>query len=105
MKQQYNYEIVVESQLGPRHGMLYMEENDDIISGNLSLLGFKNRVSGERDGQIFRLRHQLRTLVSHFSCQTELDICGDTLSGRICFDRGSMKIHGKRAAKTEDRKS
>lgn len=99
---QYNYDIVVDSQLGPRHGTLLMSETDNAISGILSLLGFENKVSGKREGQMLYLQHKLRTFISHFSCQTELEMSGNALSGIIRFEHGSMKLRGKSAAEAEE---
>lgn len=101
MKQQYDYEIVVDSQLGPRHGKLSVEETDDVISGFLSLLGFENSVTGKREGKILCLHHKLRTLISQLTCQTNLELQENSLVGTIHSEFGSMKIHGQKKAGTE----
>lgn len=102
MKQQYDYDIIVDSQLGPRHGTLAMEENDDSISGILSLLGFENSIAGKREGQILYLHHKLRTLVSQLSCRSELELHENSLIGTIYSEFGSMKIRGKKMTETEN---
>ena len=101
IKQQYDYHIVVDSQLGPRQGTLTMEEHDNVISGILSLLGFENRVEGRREGRTLYLRHKLRTLVSQLSCQSELELQQDTLAGTIHSEFGSMEIRGEKITETE----
>ena len=101
MKQQYDYEIVVESQLGPRHGTLSMEETDDVVSGILSLLGFENSVTGKREGKKLCLHHKLRTLVSQLTCRTDLELQESSLTGTIHSEFGSMKIHGQKLTGTE----
>ena len=101
MKQQYDYEIVVESQLGPRHGTLSMEETDDVISGILSLLGFENSVTGKREGKKLCLHHKLRTLVSLLTCRTDLEMQENSLMGTINSEFGSIKIHGQKLTGTE----
>lgn len=101
MKQQYDYEIVVESQLGPRHGTLSMEETDDVVSGTLSLLSFENSVTGKREGKKLCLHHKLRTLVSQLTCRTDLEMQENFLMGTIHSEFGSMKIHGQKKQETE----
>lgn len=102
MKQQYDYKIVVDSQLGPRQGTLTMEENDNAISGILSLLGFENHVEGKREGRMLYLRHKLQTLVSLLSCQSELELQESGLAGIIHSEFGSMEIRGERITETEN---
>lgn len=101
MKQQYDYEIVVDSQLGPRHGTLSMEETDGVISGVLSLLSFENSVTGKREGKLLCLHHKLRTLVSQLTCRTDLEMQENSLMGTIHSEFGSMKIHGQKKQETE----
>ena len=40
------YSVVLQSQLGPRAGELLLQEDAQVVSGSLSLLGHCNRFSG-----------------------------------------------------------
>lgn len=91
----------MDSQLGLRRGTLTIEENDDAISGTLSLLGFENQVEGKREGQTLYLRHKLRTLVSLLSCQSELELQENSFTGTIRSEFGGMKIRGQRITEME----
>lgn len=41
------YKMVLESQLGPREGTLRLEEDNGLLKGTITLLGYENPVSGE----------------------------------------------------------
>lgn len=89
------YKIVLESQLGPREGTLRMEDQNGILRGTITLLGYDNPVSGEWTGEhSFRISHRLRTLVSDLSCISVFEMEGDTITGNLQNDRNVMKWHG-----------
>lgn len=91
------YKIVLESQLGPRNGTLQFEEQNGILTGIITLLGYENPVSGERTGKnSIRLSHNLHTQISDLSCVSVFEIDGDTITGTLQNDRNVMKWCGKK---------
>lgn len=90
------YDIVLDGQLGERHGILNWEERDSIVSGVLILLGFENPVYGKKCENRLELVHDLRTAVSTIACRTVLELQGETLCGMVCFASGNMKLFGQK---------
>lgn len=91
------YKVVLESQLGPRKGLICLEEQDGVITGVITLLGYENPVSGKRIGEhSIRLSHHLRTQVSDLSCVSIFEMDGDTITGTLKNDRNVMKWHGEK---------
>lgn len=91
------YKIVLESQLGPREGLLQLENQNGILKGTITLLGFENPVSGEWTGEhSIRLFHHLRTQISDLSCVSVFEIEGDTITGTLRNDRNVMKWNGEK---------
>lgn len=95
------YDIVLESPLGQRRGRLQWEDSGGKIRGVISLLGFDNPVTGERHGQTVFLRHELRTMLSHLSCQSELELHGRQFGGIVRSDHGTMPISGNMTGETD----
>ena len=52
------YAVMLQSQLGPRTGELMLQEDAQVVSGYLSLLGHQNRFSGSvlQEGKYLDLR-------------------------------------------------
>ena len=74
------YKVVLESQLGPREGMLRLKEQDGVLTGVIILLGYENPVSGEwTGGHSIRLSHHLHTQISDLSCVSVFELDGDTI--------------------------
>lgn len=93
------YKIVLESQLGPREGILRLEDRNELLKGTITLLGYENSVSGEWTGEhSIRLSHYLHTQISDLSCISRLEIQGDTITGTLQNDRNMMKWHGEKEA-------
>lgn len=91
------YKVILESQLGPREGLLQIEDENGIPKGILTLLGYENPVSGEWTGEhSFRLSHRLHTQVSDLSCVSVFELNGDRISGRLQNGRNVMKWHGEK---------
>lgn len=91
------YQIVVNSQLGPREGRLRLERNGTDVTGVLVLLGWENTVSGQcKQETRLVLHHRLRTAVSELNCQTILELDRGRLKGAVCTERGHMELHGER---------
>lgn len=93
------YKIVLESQLGPREGILRLEDRNELLKGTITLLGYENPVSGEWTGEhSIRLSHHLHTQISDLSCISRLEIQGDTITGTLQNGRNMMKWHGEKEA-------
>ena len=85
------YKIVLESQLGPREGILRLEDRNELLKGTITLLGYENPVSGEWTGEhSIRLSHHLHTQISDLSCVSRLEIQGDTITGTLQNGRNMM---------------
>lgn len=91
------YKIVLESQLGPREGMLQLEERDGALEGTITLLGYENPVSGQWIGEhSIRLSHGLHTQISDLSCISIFEMDGNTIVGTLQNDRNTMKWRGEK---------
>lgn len=91
------YRVVLESQLGPREGLLQIEDENGTPTGILMLLGYENPVSGEWTGDhSFRLFHHLHTQVSDLTCVSVFKLDGNRLSGVLQNGRNVMKWHGEK---------
>lgn len=91
------YKVILESQLGPREGMLQLKEEAGNPTGVLTLLGYENPVSGEWTGEhSFRLFHHLHTRVSDLSCVSVFETQGDQISGILQNEQNVMKWHGEK---------
>ena len=100
--QMEQYRIVLESQLGPRKGILQLEDQNGILKGTITLLGYENPVSGEWTGEhSIRLSHHLYTQISAFSCVSVFEMDGDTITGTLQNGRNVMKWHGERETGTK----
>lgn len=92
------YRIVLESQLGPREGILRLDGGEEgAVSGSITLLGMTNAASGHwvREG-IVQLFHHLHTRISDLECISVLKIEGDRLSGTLQNEGNTMLWHGER---------
>ena len=91
------YKMVLESQLGPREGTLRLEEDNGLLKGTITLLGYENPVSGEWIGEhSIRLFHHLQTKITNLSCVSIFEIEGGTITGILQNDWNVMKWHGER---------
>jgi hypothetical protein len=96
------YNMILESQLGPREGTLQLEDQDGVLKGTIGLLGFENPVTGQWTGEhSFRLSHHLRTLVSDLSCVSTLELEGNKIFGILRNDRNVMQWHGEKITRKE----
>lgn len=91
------YRIVLESQLGPRDGLLRLkEEKAGTVTGSITLLGVENAALGQWIGEhSLRLSHHLRTQVSDLECVSVFELDGDRISGTLQNDKTTMRWHGK----------
>ena len=95
------YDILLESPLGERSGALCWTERNGAVEGTLTLLGFENSVTGQREGRILTLTHPLRTVLSTLHCETRAELLGDALAGTVCFRRSQFRLRGKRSKEGE----
>lgn len=82
------YHMVLHSPMGPREGMLTIEESHGEIAGTLCILSHKLSVHGSRgtDGCLY-LIHQIITAVSEYPCQSILRDMGSRLAGELRMDQ------------------
>lgn len=97
------YRIVLESQLGPRPGILQLEEEKEgAVVGSITLLGVKNTALGEWIGEhVLRLSHHLRTRVSDLNCVSVFRLEGKRISGTLQNDKTTMLWHGEKVTDEE----
>ena len=88
------YQIILDSPLGHRPGMLTLWGENGPVAGTLSLLGFDNPVEGTREGPLLRLHHPLRTRVSRLDCETTLRTAEGTLEGTAQVGTTCMPVRG-----------
>ena len=91
-----SYDIVLDSQLGERHGTLTIDSEDGHVRGRISLVGFDNAVTGENRGGVLYLRHELSTLMSTLKCRSVICLAGETLTGTVETGGAVMKLRGTR---------
>lgn len=97
------YKIVLESQLGPREGLLCLEDQNGLLKGTITLLGYENPVLGEWIGEhSIRLFHHLRTRISDLSCVSVFEIEEDKITGILQHGLNVMKWHGGRESDKKD---
>lgn len=90
------YRLILESQLGPREGILQLTEDKGKAEGTLTLLGYENPVSGEwLSEDTLRLSHSLHTQVSDLICVSLLRIDNDKIVGTLKNETNVMKWHGE----------
>lgn len=100
-----SFSIVLDSQLGPRTGILSLEYDQKEVTGSLSILGVENPVTGEwLEGGRLRLSHSIHTRMNAFSCQSLLEFHQDQMTGTIWMDETKMRCYGKKIETDLNRK-
>ena len=94
-----HYDILLESPLGERSGTLRFTERNGAVEGTLTLLGFENSVTGQREGRILTLTHPLRTVLSTLRCETRAELRGDSLSGTVSSRWSQFHLLGTKTEK------
>ena len=76
------YQVTIQSQMGPREGVLTLLYQGNYITGLLELVGYVNKVQGVRgaDGML-HLFHPIQTVVSTIPCETVLNLQAGNLRG------------------------
>ena len=90
------YQVILESPLGERRGVLDLHGNGASVSGTLSLLGVDNPVSGSREGEMLLLRHTLHTSLNTLECTTQLREEDDALRGTVRVGGINMPLRGQK---------
>lgn len=98
------YQVILESPLGERGGILTLCENGEGVTGTLSLLGIENHVTGSWKGDTLALRHQLRTSLSTLACSTLLCKTDGVLQGTVRSGAVCMRLRGEEIKEKAERK-
>ena len=89
------YQVTIQSQMGPRKGVLTLRYRGDRVIGSLEMVGYVNTVQGVRteDGTI-HLVHPIRTVISTIPCETDLELHGGCLRGTTTSRTARMRWEG-----------
>lgn len=96
-----HYEVMLQSQLGPRAGELVLQEDTQAVSGYFSLLGHRNRFSGSvlQHGK-YLISGDLRSPVDKTPYDAIFTIQDGRLSGGLISRHGCWDLTGIRTAPT-----
>ena len=92
----YDYDIVVETELGERRGRLALHREAEGCRGMLHLLRADNEIRGEITGDgTVRLAGRIRTLLQNipFTAYGQLD--AQRIALTLCYGRRRLPIHGE----------
>ena len=78
------YQVILHSQMGPRTGLLTLEQRESYLKGSLLLMGYENTVRGilAEDGAV-HIFHPIRTAVGTLPCETVLMVENGKLCGMV----------------------
>ena len=95
------YAVMLQSQLGPRSGELVLQEDAQVVSGYLSLLGCRNRFTGSvlQSGK-YLISGALRSQVDKEPYDAILTVRDGRLSGGLITRHGCWDLTGVRAVPT-----
>lgn len=98
------YAVMLQSQLGPRSGELMLQEDAQVVSGYLSLLGYRNRFSGSvlQSGK-YLISGALRSPVDKESYDAILTVQDGRLTGGLITRHGCWDLTGIRAVPAASR--
>ena len=93
------YTVVLQSQLGPRAGELLLQEDTTAVSGELRLLGRRNRFSGSvlQSGK-YLITGALRSPVDREPYDAIFTVREGRLSGGVITPHGCWDLTGVQAA-------
>lgn len=89
------YQVRIQSQMGPREGVLTLSYQGSYVTGSLDLVGYVNTVQGVQaaDGTL-HLFHPIRTVVSTIPCETVLRLQVGSLRGTSTSRSARMRWEG-----------
>lgn len=91
----YNYDIVVDTELGERRGSLALRAQEQNCRGTLHLLRADNEVSGEiLDGGEVRLAGKLRTLLHSIPFTAHGWLDAQKIALTLCYGHRRLSIRG-----------
>ena len=93
------YAVILQSQLGPRTGELTLQEDAKVVSGYLSLLGYRNGFSGSvlEEGK-YLISGALRSPVDKEPYDALFTVRDGRLSGGLITRHGCWDLTGVRTA-------
>ncbi|MCI9121675.1 MAG: hypothetical protein HFG00_09165 [Oscillibacter sp.] len=93
------YTVVLQSQLGPRAGELLLMEDTQAVSGELCLLGRRNRFSGSvlQSGEKYLISGALRSRVDKVPYDAIFTVrqgrlCGGLVTRHGCWDLTGVEV-------------
>ena len=89
------YQVTIQSQMGPREGVLTLSYQGNYVTGSLDLVGYVNTVQGVQaaDGTL-HLFHPIQTVVSTIPCETVLNLRAGSLRGTSISRSARMRWEG-----------
>ena len=89
------YQVTIQSQMGPREGVLTLSYQGNYVTGSLDLVGYVNTIQGVRaaDGTL-HLFHPIQTAVSTIPCETVLNLRAGSLQGTSTSKSARMRWEG-----------
>ena len=89
------YQVTIQSQMGPREGVLTLRYQGSYITGSLDLVGYVNAIQGVQaaDGTL-HLFHPIQTVVSTIPCETVLSRQTGSLRGTSTSKSARMRWEG-----------
>lgn len=89
------YQVTIQSQMGPREGVLTLSYQGNYITGSLDLVGYVNTIQGVQaaDGTL-HLFHPIQTAVSTIPCETVLNLRAGNLRGTSTSKSARMRWEG-----------
>lgn len=89
------YEVTLQSQMGPREGILTLRYKGSYVAGSLELMGYVNAIQGvESEDGTLHLFHPIKTVISTFPCETVLERHSESLSGTTTAEPCRMHWKG-----------
>ena len=89
------YQVTIQSQMGPREGVLTLSYQGNYVTGSLDLVGYVNAIQGVQaaDGTL-HLFHPIQTVVSTIPCETVLRLQAGSLRGTSASRSARMRWEG-----------
>ena len=89
------YQVTIQSQMGPREGVLTLSYQRNYVTGALELVGYVNTIQGVQaaDGTL-HLFHPIQTVVSTIPCETFLNLQAGILRGISTSRSARMRWKG-----------